>query len=130
MHRWVSRSSFSCRNAARAGPDRRNVLLSGKCCPALLSHHPHPVCQLREVLPCLLHNEAQLEDGTVRVGDTVKSAVFEVVALAARNVAPEKRQKAERPVPPGSSPPQRSRQSQALLALTWRTGIWGSGCCS
>lgn len=47
--------------------------------------------QLREVLPCLFHNEAQLENGTVEVRDLIERAVFQVAILPVLYVAPADR---------------------------------------
>lgn len=54
---------------------------------------PHLVCQFCEVLSCLLYNEAQPEDGTVRVRVLIKCAMLQVVTLPACNVAPKEKQK-------------------------------------
>lgn len=50
---------------------------------------PHLECQLREVLPCPLHNEAQPENGAVQVGHLIKRAVFQIAVLPVLDVAPE-----------------------------------------
>lgn len=50
---------------------------------------PHRARQLREVLARPLHDEAQLEDGAVEVGDLVEGAAFQVAVGAGLDVAPE-----------------------------------------